>query len=116
VRVPLRDDLWVDLRERISHGEDKAIRRARVVTRDNLEEHAADDITVMLRVFIEAWNMVDAKGVPLTLEHTNECIERMPADLADIVVGKATDLYLPATVPNSPTPASSANSDSPPAE
>ena len=112
MRVELRDGQWAELRERITHGQDKEIRRARVHTRLNLEEAAADDITVALRIFIRDWHVLDPEGNPIVLTDA-DAIERMPADLADELIGIVTPLYAgPATVPNPSTPDSSADSPS----
>lgn len=111
MRVELPDGQWADLRERITHGQDKEIRRARARVRENPEEAAADDVTVALRVFIRDWHVNDVDGNPIVVTDA-DAMDRLPADFADVLIGAILPLYAGATVPNSPTPPSSADSAS----
>jgi hypothetical protein len=111
MRVELRDGQWAELRKRITHGQDKEIRRARVLTRDNPEEHAADDFTVLLRAFISGWYVLDLDGKPIDLGDA-DAIERCPSDITNELIGETLPLYFPATVPNASTPPSSDDSSS----
>jgi hypothetical protein len=111
MRVELDDGQWVELRDRISHGQDKEIRRARMRAKDSPEDAIAEDITVSLRVFIKAWNVNDPDGNPIPLTDA-DAIERMPHLMADELIGHILPLYMRATVPNAPTPLSSGGSSS----
>jgi hypothetical protein len=102
MRVELRDGQWAELRERITHGADKRIRRA---------EDSVGRQTQLLREFITAWKMNDPDGKAIELSD-EDAIDRMPEDLADELVGDASKNYGRATVPNAPTPPSSGSGSS----
>lgn len=105
MRVDLRDGQWADLRERITHGVDKDIKNARVVSvRD--DGHAFDWTTVMVRSFVREWSVQDPDGIPIALADA-DAIDRAPDDIVDELFGKAAELWTRATVPNPPTPPSS---------
>ena len=106
MRIDLPDGQWAELRERITHAEDKQIKRARRKARDNPEE-TWDDLTVALRVFVTAWNVRDLDGQPIDLSAA-DAMDRCPMDIADILAEPIITLYSGATVPNEPTPPSSA--------
>ena len=110
-RIELRDGLWADLREQITHAQDKEIRRARLAARTDPGAHAGDSDSVALRIYIRAWNMTDPDGSSIALEDT-DAIERMPMDLADKLIGTVAELYAGVTAPNSPTPEPSGGSPS----
>lgn len=106
-RIELRDGQWADLRERISHAQDKDIRRAQWRARANPETDAGAGDTAALRVFISAWSVKDPDDKPIALEDA-DAIDRMPSDVADAIALEVNALYHPAaTVPNAPTPPSS---------
>jgi hypothetical protein len=106
-RIELRDGQWADLRERITHGQDKEIRRAQWRTRNDLEGHAGDGDTAAFKVFIRAWNVNDPDGNPIPLTDA-DAMERMPSDIADVLAVEINGIWHPeATVPNAPTPPSS---------
>ena len=108
-RLELRDGQWVDLREHISHGEDKAIKRAQWKSRADPEQFGSEGDTVALRAFIRAWSVNDDNGKPIVLEDS-DAIDRMPSDIADDIAVVVNGLYHPeATVPNPPTPSSSSS-------
>ena len=108
MRIELRDGQWADLREHISHGQDKDIKRAQMRSRLDPGGSAFEGDTVALRTFIRAWSVNDTDGAPIPLTDA-DAIERMPSDIADDIAAKVNGLYHPeATVPNAPTPDSSA--------
>lgn len=99
MRVELRDGQWADLRERITHGDDKAIKRK---YRDDPTEAA----TEMIRRFVVTWSVKDPDGKPIDLSDA-DAIDRVPEDIADELFDAAGAHYKVATVPNPPTPPSS---------
>lgn len=106
MRLDLRDGQWAELREHISHGQDKDIKRAQMRARLDPAANASEGDTVALRTFIRSWNVNDPDGnaIPLT---DGDAIERMPSDIADEIAVQVNELYHPAaTVPNAPTPRS----------
>ena len=108
-RIELRDGQWADLRERITHGQDKAIRRAQLRARLDPGGDAGEGDTVALRAFIRAWSINDPEGKPIALEDA-DAIDRMPSDIADVIATEVNALYHPeATVPNPLTPSSSSS-------
>jgi hypothetical protein len=111
MRVELRDGQWAELREHITHAQDKEIRRAQMRSRRDPETAVGDGDTAALRVFVQSWNVLDVNGDPIPITDP-DAIDRMPADLADIVAVEVDALYHPVTVPNAPTPPSSADGSS----
>jgi hypothetical protein len=97
MRVDLRDGQWADLRERITHAEDKEIRRARRRARDNLDD-TYDDLSVALRIFLLAGEIRDINNVPIDLRDAN-AVDRLPKDIVDVLMGPVLDLYTGATSP-----------------
>jgi hypothetical protein len=107
-RIELRDGQWAELREHITHAEDKAIRRAQWLSRSDPDNNAGAGDTVALKAFIKAWSVNDPDGNAITLGDA-DAIDRMPSDIADAIALQVNELYHPAaTVPNAPTPPSSA--------
>lgn len=103
MRVELRDGQWAELRERITHGADKRIRRAYLATdRADLVEAQ----TVKLREFIVRAEVRDPDGVLINMTDA-DAIDRMPEDIADELHEEADKHYGRATRPNPPTPPSS---------
>lgn len=112
MRVDLRDGQWVELREHITHAQDKEITRATRAARAEPIERAGEADTTALRVFIADWEMKDPDGRSIPLDD-GDAIDRMPSDIADQLIGLITPILYPqATVPNSPTPSSSSDSPS----
>jgi hypothetical protein len=106
MRIDLPDGQWADIRERITHADDKAIKRARVRVRETPETALGDEITATLRVFVKAWNVRDIDGNVLNLDDAG--LEAVPMDIADTLFETILPLYTGVTVPNAPTPPSSA--------
>lgn len=104
-RVELRDGQWADLRERITHGADKEIRRARNAAKAN-PEAVFDWSTVIVRAFVRAWSVQDPDGTPIDLADA-DAIDRAPDDIVDALFTPAAEAWLGATIPNAPTPPSS---------
>ena len=111
MRIDLRDGQWAELRDRISHAEDKQIMRSRRKVRDD-PETVGETETIALRIFVRAWSVNDTDGNAIPLD-APDAIDRMPSDLADELIGLILPILYPAaTVPNAPTPPSSADSSS----
>jgi hypothetical protein len=108
MRIELPDGQWADLRDRITHGQDKEIRRARIRSGSSPAEEIGEAETVALRIFVKAWHILDTNGDVLPLE-APDAIDRMPSDLADALLGPIADALQRATVPNAPSPPSSAD-------
>ena len=114
MKVTLRDGQWAELRERITHGQDKEITKARRRMREDVEETTAD-VTALLRAFVVTWKVNDLDGKPIAFDDS-DAIDRAPSDIIDTLVGKTLPLYAPATVPNPSTPSSSDGSSTPTAK
>lgn len=105
MRVELRDGQWAELREHITHGVDKQIKRARVKGQANPED-AFDWQTVLVRAFVKEWHVLDPDGAAIPVAD-EDAIDRAPDDIIDALFPKAAEAYTGATVPNDPTPPSS---------
>lgn len=104
-RIELRDGQWADMRERITHGTDKAIKAARIKSRDD-PEIAFDWTTQLVRAFVRDWSVRDPDGDPVVITDP-DAIDRAPDDIVDTLFEKAAELWVGATVPNASTPPSS---------
>jgi len=65
-RIELRDGQWADLRERISHAQDKDIKRAKIRV-ESQPETLVDWATVIVRAFVREWRVNDPDGNPIDL-------------------------------------------------
>jgi hypothetical protein len=97
MRIELRDGQWAELRERITHADDKVIKRVYVVRRD--PEDAVEWQTTMVRVFVRDWNVSDLDGKPIPITDA-DAIDRAPDDIIDTLTEPAVDLYKPSTEPD----------------
>ena len=114
MRIELRDGQWAELRERITHGQDKAVKKAWL--RGKAEQSDMIDFdTTLVRTFLRSWNVLDPDGSAIPLDDP-DAIERAPEDIVDTLSVHAAELWTGATVPNAPTPPSSGDSSSPAAE
>jgi hypothetical protein len=111
MRVELRDGMWAELRDVISHGQDKEIRRARAAFAEDPASTAGNVDTTALRVYVKAWSVQDPNGESIPLE-AEDAIDRMPSDLADAVITEINKLIKENARPNRRTPPSSADSSS----
>jgi hypothetical protein len=102
MRIELRDGQWAEMREHISHGQDKEIKRSRIRVEEN-REALVDWPTVIIRAFVREWSVKDIEGVPIQLEDT-DAIDRAPDDIIDVLFPHAVNLYKATTDPNPSTP------------
>ena len=98
MRIELRDGQWAELRERITHAQDKVIKKAYAKGRTDPDAKYDFD-TVVSREFIREWNVNDPDGQPIALADEN-AIERAPDDFIERIAEEATTLWTGATVPN----------------
>ena len=113
MRIDLPDGQWAELRERITHAQDKDIKR--LITKAQKDEEVWLDVdTLTLRTFLRDWYVKDPDGNPIPAADP-DAVERAPSDITDELETHALRLYTGATDPNSPTPPSSdgSSSDSP---
>jgi hypothetical protein len=104
MRVELRDGQWAELRERITHADDKALKKAHI--RGEQEAEAKLDWADLLTAtFIRDWHVLDIDGQPIPWEGVGS-LERAPDDVVDALWEPTFALYKAATVPNEPTPPS----------
>jgi len=111
MRLELRDGQWAELHERLTHAEDKALKKLRIQGQDDRTLYF-DWQTEIVRTFTKRWHVLDREGQSIPLEDP-DAIERAPSDILEALFEPASDLYLGATVPNAPTPPSSGDSSSP---
>ena len=105
MRIELRDGQWADLRDRITHGVDKDIKRAVVrAQRDSLD--AFDYETVVTRAFVRDWLVRDPDGRDIPIGDV-DAIERAPDDIISALAIAAAERWTAVTIPNVPTPPSS---------
>lgn len=105
MRVELRDGQWAELRERITHGTDKELKRAwRRGKDDPLQRFDFD--TALVRAFLRDWAVRDPDGNPIP-PTDGDAIDRAPDDVVDVLVKEAARAWTGATVPNGLTPPSS---------
>jgi hypothetical protein len=108
MRIELRDGMWAELREHITHADDKRIKSA--YRKADKDEDAVDDLnTLVVRIYAKAWNVLDPDGRPIPLEDV-DAIDRAPDDIIDALVPECSQLWKANLRPNPPTPNSSADS------
>lgn len=108
MHIELRDGMSAELHDSITHGEDKAIKRAKIRAEAN-RETLVDWPTVILRAFLREWNVRDRSGADIPLAD-EDALDRAPDDIIDVLFPHAVDRYKATTVPNPPTPDSSGDS------
>lgn len=105
MRVELRDGQWADLRERITHGQDKELKRAHRRGREDPDQQP-EFMTVLVRTFVRSWHVLDPDGQAIPLDEP-DAIDRAPDDIVDALFGPAWTAWTGATIPEAPTPPSS---------
>lgn len=95
-RITLPRGQWAEIRERLSHGQAKDLRRAWIRARAEPEEKVEVQ-SAYARAFVREWNVVDIEGNPIPLADT-DAIDRAPDDVIDSIFdqvlpdeNKATD-------------------------
>ena len=112
MKLDLRDGQWAELRDRITHGQDKDIKAA--IARGKTENASTWDWgDVIIRAFVKEWRVSDVDDVPIALAD-GDALDRAPDDIVDALLVAVSAIYKQATVPNSPTPPSSADTSSGP--
>lgn len=107
MRIELRDGQWADLRERITHGQDKVLKKALAAAKGN-DAAAIDFDTIVVGIFLRDWYVKDPDGNPIPATDA-DAVERAPEDIVDLLVDKGVELYTGATVPKENTPPLSAD-------
>ena len=102
--------MWAELHDSITHGEDKAIKRAKIRVESD-RETLVDWPTVILRAFLREWSVRDRTGAEIALSDP-DALDRAPDDIIDVLFPHAVERYKATTVPNPPTPPSSDGSSS----
>lgn len=110
MRIELRDGQWADLRERITHGEDKELKRAYRRSRD-IPDARYDFDTLVVKTYVRAWSVTDPDGNAIAVTDA-DAIDRAPDDIIDALLRPAIEAWTGAQLPNAPTPPSSEGSDS----
>lgn len=106
MRVELRDGQWAELREHISHAQDKEIIRARRLVNEGGDILDAY-VPAMIRMFVREWHVDNPDdGKPVGLDDP-DALDRAPRDVIDVLFAHAVERYKATTVPNAPTPPSS---------
>lgn len=101
-RIELPDGQWADFRERITHAQDKDIKR--LIDKAKTEDAVWFDVdTLLIRTFTRDWYVKDVDGQPIAATDP-DAADRLPSDIADTLAVEASKAYTGATVPNEPTP------------
>lgn len=100
-RIDLRDGQWAVIRERITHGQRKAI--IRVGQEDDLEFMGA-----VSRAYVESWEVRDLDGNLIPLD-APDGFDRLPDDIAQAIYSDVVARWR-AVTNTVPTPPSSAAS------
>jgi hypothetical protein len=104
MRQDLPDGQWYELHERITHAEDKAIKRLSAQARTD-ETVWFDVDSALIRTFVKDWYVKDRDGQPIPATDP-DAVDRLPSDIADTLATAAALAYTGATDPK-PTPAPS---------
>jgi hypothetical protein len=98
MRIELRDGQWAEMREHITHAEDKALRKAHWRGRED-EDARGEYETLMVRTFTRTWHVLDATGAEIPYSD-DDAIDRADHDVVDTLYGRAAQFYTGATNPN----------------
>lgn len=107
MRVELRDGQWAELRERLSHGDRKRLIKAyRAASGDDAA--TLDCQTLIVALHLRTFHVLDVDGEAIPTDgDREEAVLRFPADIADTLLGEASDVFAENRDPNPPTPPSS---------
>lgn len=110
-RIELRDGQWADLREHITHADDKRIKaQYRKSTDEDGDDDASDELnTLVARIYVKEWNVLDPDGSPIPLSDA-DAVDRAPDDIIDALIPECSKLWKANLRPNPPTPSSSDDS------
>lgn len=109
MRLELPDGQWAEVRDRINHGQDKALKVAYNRGKEDVALRVEFD-TVLIRTFVTSWFVKDVEtGAPIDLDDPTG-IDRVADGVADAIAEAAADIWAGRTSPNAPTPPSSASS------
>jgi hypothetical protein len=103
MRVELRDGQWAELRERITHADDKDLKRAFRKGRKD-DELQPDFETLVVRKYVRDWHVNDPDGNPIPLTD-EDAIDRAPDDIVEQLVVAAGEIWTGMDL--TPTPPSS---------
>lgn len=100
-RITLPRGQWAEIRERLSHGQAKDLRRAWIRGRAEPEEKVEVQ-SAYARAFVRDWNVVDIDGNPIPLTDPG-AIDRAPDDVIDAIFDQVLPAESKATDPKAPT-------------
>jgi hypothetical protein len=111
MRIDLRDGMWAELHEHLTHAEDKRIKAQYRKSLDTEGDDSEGDAlnTLVVRIYTKAWHVLDRDGnaIPLSDE---DAIDRAPDDVIDTLVPECSKLWKAHLAPKEPTPSSSDDS------
>lgn len=94
-RIPLPDGQWADVRDWLTHGEAKAVRKAWLAAGVDIAS-APDVDTALVRAYVEAWHVIGRDGQPVPLER----VEDAPSAVLDGLVPALTARWQGRADPN----------------
>lgn len=106
MRIELRDGQWADLREHITHGAEKRIRRS-LKDPDDFEF-----MTTVVDVYVRDWYVKDPETNEAIPVDAPDRIDRAPDDVIDVLLTESQKLWKSTETPNPPMPPSSGGSSS----
>jgi hypothetical protein len=83
-RLELPDGQWAELRDWLTHGEEKGVLRAWATATKNLEEAPEVD-TALLRAYVAEWHVKGRDGHELSLDR----LEDAPGSIVALIVAEA---------------------------
>lgn len=98
-KLQLNDGQWAELRDWLTHGEEKAVLRTWAAASKNLEEAPEID-TALVRAYLMAWNVKGRDGRELPVEQIDDAPGNIVATIVEVVTERWAGRR--GTDPNSP--------------
>ena len=103
MRVELPDGQWVELREELTHGQTKRLKRALYRAVESPADAGPDVDTEFVAVYVAAWSLRGVADVPADLDARLPIIDALPASVVRAVAEQAAALWKGAADPNAST-------------
>lgn len=103
MRVELPDGQWAELREELTHGQTKRLKRALYRAVENPSDAGPDVDTEFIAVYVAAWSLRGSADVPADLDARLPLIDALPEPVARAIAEKAAELWRGRADPNAST-------------
>ena len=89
MKLDLPDGQWAELRERLTYGQAKVVKRAYVAIQQRDDDALVDLDLALLKGYVTNWDVKNIDGTPATLD----AIDNVPDDVIQLIAKRAADLW-----------------------